>query len=71
MWENLHHVDWAQLTHAYGRARDVPRTLRNMVSPVGATWMTISARAEPMAKYANSKMQPSDNALCMANTSIL
>jgi HEAT repeat protein len=33
MWENLLRVDWARLTHAYGRARDVPKILRNMISP--------------------------------------
>jgi hypothetical protein len=32
MWETLPRIDWAQLTHAYGRARDVPKILRNMVS---------------------------------------
>jgi HEAT repeat protein len=32
MWDNLHRVDWARLTHAYGRARDVPAILRNMIS---------------------------------------
>jgi HEAT repeats len=32
MWNNLLRVDWGRLTHAYGRARDVPRILRNMIA---------------------------------------
>jgi hypothetical protein len=33
MWDNLLRVDWGRLNHAYGRARDVPNILANMVSP--------------------------------------
>lgn len=33
MWDDLLRVDWARLTHAYGRARNVPRILLDMVSP--------------------------------------
>lgn len=32
MWENLDRVDWARLVHAYGRARNVPQILRNMIA---------------------------------------
>jgi hypothetical protein len=32
MWETLHRIDWARLTHAYGWARGVPKILRDMVS---------------------------------------
>lgn len=32
MWDNLLRVDWGRLTHAYGRARDMPNILRNMIA---------------------------------------
>ena len=32
MWDDLHRVDWSNLTHAYGPARDVPIMLRQMIS---------------------------------------
>ena len=32
MWENLLRVNWAHLTHAYGRAHDAPKILRKMIS---------------------------------------
>src|SRR5579883_1667775 len=32
MWENLARVRWDRLSHAYGRATDVPRILRNMTA---------------------------------------
>ena len=35
MWENLLRVDWAQLSHAYGYAGNVPKILRQMIAPEG------------------------------------
>jgi len=32
MWDNLLHVDWGRLTHAYGWARGVPGMLRGMIA---------------------------------------
>jgi hypothetical protein len=32
MWDHLHYVDWARLTHAYGYAREMPKILTEMVS---------------------------------------
>ncbi len=32
MWDDLLRIDWDRLHHAYGRARDVPRILREIVS---------------------------------------
>jgi HEAT repeat protein len=32
MWDNLLRVSWSKLTHAYGRARDVPDILRGMIA---------------------------------------
>lgn len=32
MWDDLLRVDWERLHHAYGRARDVPKILRAMIS---------------------------------------
>ncbi len=32
MWDDLLRVDWNRLVHAYGRARDVPKMLRDLVS---------------------------------------
>ena len=32
MWDNLLRVNWSKLTHAYGRARNVPHILRNMIA---------------------------------------
>ena len=31
MWDNLYRVDWHSLMHAYGKARDMPQMLRDIV----------------------------------------
>ena len=33
MWDDLYRVDWHSLMHAYGKARDVPQMLRDIVHP--------------------------------------
>ena len=37
MFQGLDEIDWSSLSHAYGEATDLPKLIRNLVSPQAAT----------------------------------